>query len=191
MTMCKPCPANTYSAYPATSKEACQCKKGYYSQYYNTTLKKTTPGTECVSCNDLVESPRKDQICGEHPIVSKSGMCDVPFTTVCVAPTPGVMFFSVCRVYCPGGTQWPKAKSQFYTIGTIALNPAEVREGGIAKFKPDTVPCAPPEACLSWNVCQYKHRGFSCGSCIFGYFTDDKSKKCVACGAAQRVGWII
>jgi hypothetical protein len=91
----------------------------------------------------------------------------------------------VCMTYCPGGTNYPVAKFNFFPQGVmrtteygIATMPyrAPHPEGGkpVRLFKFVVALCNPPQACLGGITCGRGYEGVSCSRCQIKYFRDKR-----------------
>eukprot|EP00929_Paragymnodinium_shiwhaense_P051356 TRINITY_DN2585_c0_g4_i1.p1 TRINITY_DN2585_c0_g4~~TRINITY_DN2585_c0_g4_i1.p1 ORF type:complete len:3465 (-),score=761.39 TRINITY_DN2585_c0_g4_i1:310-10323(-) len=205
-TRCKKCPENTIVTRFPDSIEACTCREGAYSQFYNVrktktivddeevieeTVSNSTGGTPCIPCasGDLMAEPTAKENCGKDLMILSD--CDNSKHTACVSIAPPLLVFKLCKVRCPGGLFVPLSKPRFWLLMHEELGVQKEGSVEMVTHQPLFLRCDPADACYGSNLCKLEYTGMACGYCKFGYWSDPKTNRCKPCGDEQVVGMVI
>jgi len=186
---CSSCPEFTTSPQGSDAVTHCTCLPGYFSPYYDDTTGKTTPGTPCTSCHntDYMQDLSSDESCGDSGY-NVGDLCTARDEDLCVNVATTTLDFRICKLYCPGGTEWPSAKRTFWHLRRSSTDSAVE---GLDAYRPVIQRCLPTIACLPGNVCSREYEDVACSLCKFGWFMDASTGLCTECGEAQKIGMIV
>eukprot|EP00435_Cladocopium_sp_Y103_P052998 s422_g16.t2 len=149
---CVSCPAYTTSPQGASDSTHCTCLPGYFSPYYDDTTGKTTPGTPCTACHesDYMQEVSDDESCGDSGY-NVGDLCTARDEDLCVNIDATSLDLRICKLYCPGGTEWPLAKRTFWHLRRSVTTDSTV--SGLDAYRP--VIQRPSNNCMSsWQRLQ-------------------------------------
>eukprot|EP00929_Paragymnodinium_shiwhaense_P117186 TRINITY_DN8746_c0_g1_i1.p1 TRINITY_DN8746_c0_g1~~TRINITY_DN8746_c0_g1_i1.p1 ORF type:complete len:3771 (+),score=770.29 TRINITY_DN8746_c0_g1_i1:1443-11315(+) len=187
---CKLCPDNSQSIGFADTVEACRCLPGYYSPFLAPGEIFGMPGRRCEQCHGptLVGDVPKGIECGKN--AELLSVCSEPLVDACVMSQTG-FGYKICKTYCLGGIQWPKAKAYFSLAKNSALDGTQGNATGSREFRPVIMSCDPISACLADNKCSEGYAGMACSECAQFYWRDTDAWVCNVCDESEIFGMIL